>query len=55
MTVGHERFDAADYLDSPEVMAEYSNAAIEEGDGELVAEAIGDIMRAAGLIGWNPA
>ena len=39
-------FDAADYLQTGEDMAAYLVAAGEEGDPQLVAAAIGDIVRA---------
>jgi len=40
--------DAADYLDSPETMAAYLNAAIEDSDGDAaaMAQASGAIARA---------
>jgi probable addiction module antidote protein len=40
------RFDAADYLETGEDIAAYLVAASEEGDPQLVAAAIGDIVRA---------
>jgi probable addiction module antidote protein len=42
-------FDAADYLDSDATMAEYLNAAIEDGDPDLFLVAIKDIARARGM------
>jgi probable addiction module antidote protein len=42
-------FDAADYLDSDATMAEYLNAAIEDGDHDLFLVAIKDIARARGM------
>jgi len=44
-------YDAADYLDSPETMAAYLNAAIEDSDGDAaaMAEALGAIARAQGM------
>jgi probable addiction module antidote protein len=42
-------FDAADYLDSDAAMAEYLNAAIEDGDPDLFLVAIKDIARARGM------
>lgn len=43
------KFDAADYLDSEEMIAEYLNAALEEGDPELFISAIADIAKAQGM------
>ena len=42
-------FDAAEYLDSEEAVAEYLTAMIEEGDPALLAAALGDIARARGM------
>ena len=44
-------FDVADYLDSPELMAAYLEAAIDEsgGDPAVIAKALGDIARAQGM------
>lgn len=42
-------FDAADYLDSDATMAEYLNAAMDEGDADLFLIAIKDIARARGM------
>jgi probable addiction module antidote protein len=43
------RFDAADYLDSEEMIAAYLNAALEEGDAELLMAAIADVAKARGI------
>lgn len=42
-------FDAADYLDSPEMIAAYLNEALESEDPALIAKAIGTIARAQGM------
>lgn len=42
-------FDSADYLDSPEAIAEYLTEAFETGDSEFIAMAIGTIARAQGM------
>lgn len=42
-------FDAAEYLDSEQAMAEYLAAVIEEGDAGLLAAALGDIAKARGM------
>lgn len=43
------RFDASQYLDSEEMIAEYLNAALEEGDADLLLAAIADIAKARGI------
>lgn len=42
-------FDAADYLDNPEAIAEYITEALHTQDAELVAKAIGAVARARGM------
>ena len=42
-------FDAADYLDSEEMMAEYLNQALASGDTDLLLAAIGDVVKARGM------
>jgi len=43
------RFDAAEYLDSPEAVADYLSEAFETGDDEFIAQAIGTVARAQGM------
>jgi probable addiction module antidote protein len=45
------RYDVAEHLRSPEEMAAYLEASIEEanGDAAFIAKAIGDIARAKGM------
>jgi len=43
------KFDASEYLDSEETIAEYLNAVIEEEDQDLLLSAIGDIAKARGM------
>lgn len=43
------RFDATDYLDSEEMIAEYINAVLEDGDPELLLAAISDVAKARGM------
>ena len=45
------RYDVAEHLRSPEEMAAYLEASLEEGHGDaaLVAKALGDIARAKGM------
>ena len=44
-------YDVADYLRTPEEMAAYLEACIEEADGDaaFIAKALGDIARAQGM------
>lgn len=42
-------FDAADYLESEDMMAEYLNQALASGDTDLLLAAIGDVARARGM------
>lgn len=43
------RFDAAEYLDTPERQAEYISAALETGDAAFVRDAVGVVARAHGI------
>lgn len=43
------KLDIADYLDSKEMMAEYFNTVLEEGDKADVINAIGHIVKAIGM------
>ena len=42
-------WDPAEHLDTEEDMAAYLEAALEEGDSNLIAAALGDIARAKGM------
>ena len=42
-------FDPAEYLDSEEVISEYINAALEDGDPAIISAALGDVERARGM------
>jgi probable addiction module antidote protein len=42
-------FDAAEYLDSPEMIAAYLTEALESNDQALIAKAIGNVARAQGM------
>jgi probable addiction module antidote protein len=42
-------FDAAKYLDSQEAIAAYLSDALEDGDPDAIAEAIGTVARARGM------
>lgn len=43
------KFDIADYLDSKEMIAEYLNAVLEEGDDAEIVTAIGLVAKAIGM------
>lgn len=43
------RFDIADYLDNKEMIAEYLNTVLEEGDDSDVVTAIGHIAKSIGM------
>jgi len=42
-------FDAAEFLDSDEAIADYLTQVLAENDGSLLAAALGDIARARGM------
>jgi len=42
-------FDPAEYLDSPEMIAEYLTEAFETDDAAFIAKAIGTVARAQGM------
>ena len=43
------KFDIADYLDSNEMIAEYLNSVLEEGNNSDVVTALGHIAKAIGM------
>lgn len=47
--MGTSKFDIADYLDSNEMIAEYLNSVLEEGNDTEVITAIGHIAKAIGM------
>ena len=47
--MGTSRFEIADYLDSKEMIVEYLNTVLEEGNNADVINAIGHIERAIGM------
>jgi probable addiction module antidote protein len=49
MTLRTTLWDPSEYLDSPESIAAYLEAAFEDGDPALIAAALGDIARAMGM------
>lgn len=42
-------WDVSEYLDSPEMIAAYINAAMEEGEPDMLRVALGDIAKAKGM------
>ena len=43
------KFDAADYLDSKEAIADYLSEAFATGDSNLITKAIGTVARVKGM------
>lgn len=44
-----QKFDAAAFLDSEEMIAAYLEAAFEEGDAAVIRTALSDVLRAKGV------
>ena len=49
MEITVSKWDASEYLDSPEMIHEYLKAALEDGGTELLMAAIGDVAKAKGM------
>lgn len=49
MTLKTTPWDPSEFLDSPDSIAAYLEAAFEDGDPALIAAALGDIARAIGM------
>lgn len=47
--MGTSKFDIADYLERKEMIAEYLNTVLEEGDNTDIINAIGHIAKAIGM------
>lgn len=45
----YREFDAADYLDDEETMAEYLNAALEDPNPDVFLSAVRDVAKARGM------
>lgn len=43
------KFDIADYLDNKEMIAEYLNAVLEDGNDQQIVVAIGNVAKAIGM------
>lgn len=42
-------YDSADYIDTPEAAAAFLEAALEDGDAQIIAATLGDIARSRGM------
>ncbi|WP_417417460.1 addiction module antidote protein [Hoeflea sp.] len=49
MTLATQPFDTAEFLDSPEMISAYLDAALADGDPALFAAALGDVAKARGM------
>jgi probable addiction module antidote protein len=49
MSIEMRAFDPAEYLDTPEAVAEYLAAAFETGEQAVIADALGVVARARGM------
>ena len=49
MTLETTPWDSADYLDTPEAIAAYVEAAFEDGDPALITHVLGTVARAKGM------
>ena len=49
MKVTTRKWDASEYLDSPEMIHEYLKAAFETGDSEMFIVALGNVAKAQGM------
>ena len=49
MTIETTKWDGADFLDTPEAIAAYLEAAFEDGDPKVITHALGNIARAKGI------
>ncbi|MBR9859881.1 putative addiction module antidote protein [bacterium] len=43
------KFDIAEYLDDPEMIQEYINTVLEEGDSDEIITALGHVAKAIGM------
>ncbi|MCJ2073609.1 putative addiction module antidote protein [Methylobacterium sp. J-030] len=49
MTIDTRAWDVVEHLDTPERIAAYIDAVLEDGDPALISAAIGDVARARGM------
>ena len=47
--MGTSKFDIADYLEDDEMIQEYLNAVLEEGDSQEIITALGHVAKAIGM------
>ena len=47
--VPNRAYDSADYIDSPEAVAAFLEAALEDGNPQVIAATLGDIARSKGM------
>ncbi len=47
--VTYSSFDAADYLDNEEVIAEYQSAAAQDDNSDVLLKALSDVAKARGM------
>ncbi len=47
--VSTDAYDSADYINSPEAVAAFLDAALEDGDAQIIAATLGDIARSKGM------
>jgi len=51
MPIKTTKWDPVDYLETPEAIIAYLQAAFEDGDPALISAALGDVARAKGMTG----
>src|SRR2546429_581072 len=51
--MGIAAFDASDYLDNEEVIAEYLSAALEDPNPDVFLRAVGDVAKGRALVHFN--
>jgi probable addiction module antidote protein len=49
MAIETTKWDGAEFLDTPEAIAAYLEAAFEDGDPKLITHALGNVARAKGM------
>jgi probable addiction module antidote protein len=49
MTIQTKKFEASEYLDSPEAISAYLNAALEENDSAFLMSALANVIKAVGV------
>ena len=49
MAIETTKWDGAEYLDTPEAIAAYLEAAFEDGDPQVITHALGNVARSKGI------